>query len=384
MSGTKNQFAYLPASPIVLGLDAPDGSVRVEWRHFFHQLWTRTGGSVAGGPPIVGDAPSDGHTYGRLNASWTQVLPLSGGTMTGVLTLSGAPAGANDAANKGYVDSHVSSVVGAYLPLTGGTLTGPLVDQNSPYTPLQVYQMAYPAVVFSDTVDSSAYVPASFAGTQMAAVGGYIVSDAPVSAGWHNAVALMGVGVAHADNSNTWGLNTLLTDSANATIVSSGVGRLLQNELDFNVTSPNTVVFGLTLAGASVSQPSNAYAVVIDALGTNIRWGTGLLIQNNAANFAITIGYSGASSGASLNSQQVAFFSTDGTGAAHSVTLQALTGNILAINAAGTAINGQVGFNSTTPIAKPTITGAKGGNAALGSLLTALVSYGLITDATSP
>lgn len=376
MSGTTRNLAHLPASPIIIGLEAPDGTVRAEWRHFFAQLWNRTGGSVTGG--FLTDAPSDGHTYGRLNASWTQVLPTSGGALTGVLTLSGAPTGTNDAANKGYVDSHVGSVISGYLPLAGGTLTGQLLDQTSPYTPLQVYQMAYPAVVFSDTTDSSQYVPATFTGSQMAAIGGYIVTDAPVSGGLHNGVALMGVGVAHANNSNVWGLNTLLTDSANATVVSSGTGRLLQNELDFNVTSPNTVVFGLTLAGASVSQPTNAYAVVIDALGTNIRWNTGLLIQNNAANFAITIGYSGASSGVNLNSQQVAFFNTDGAGTMHSVTLQALSGNMLAIGAAG------IGFNSTTPIAKPTISGAKGGNTALASLLTALANYGLIADATTP
>lgn len=45
-------------------------------------------------------------------------------------------------------------------------------------------------------------------------------------------------------------------------------------------------------------------------------------------------------------------------------------------------VNGQVGFN-VAPIAKPTITGSRGGNAALASLLTALANYGLITDSTS-
>lgn len=42
-----------------------------------------------------------------------------------------------------------------------------------------------------------------------------------------------------------------------------------------------------------------------------------------------------------------------------------------------------VGFNNTNPIAKPTVTGSRGGNAALASLLTALANYGLITDSTS-
>lgn len=45
--------------------------------------------------------------------------------------------------------------------------------------------------------------------------------------------------------------------------------------------------------------------------------------------------------------------------------------------------NSGVAFNGTAPIAKPTVTGAKGGNAALASLLTALANYGLITDSSS-
>jgi hypothetical protein len=40
-------------------------------------------------------------------------------------------------------------------------------------------------------------------------------------------------------------------------------------------------------------------------------------------------------------------------------------------------------FYNTAPIAKPTVTGAKGGNAALTSLITALANLGLITDSTS-
>ena len=44
--------------------------------------------------------------------------------------------------------------------------------------------------------------------------------------------------------------------------------------------------------------------------------------------------------------------------------------------------NSTVGFNNTAPIARPTVSGLKGSNAALGSLLAALVAYGLITDTT--
>lgn len=44
---------------------------------------------------------------------------------------------------------------------------------------------------------------------------------------------------------------------------------------------------------------------------------------------------------------------------------------------------GDVGFYNTNPVAKPTVSGSRGANAALTSLLTALASQGLITNSTS-
>lgn len=103
MSGTTKQYAYLPSSPIVV--DAPNGDVRVEWRHFFHQLWNRTGGSTAGAGVGGADAPSDGHLYGRMNVTWVQALPLSGGSMLGTLTLQADPTAPLQAATKQYTDN---------------------------------------------------------------------------------------------------------------------------------------------------------------------------------------------------------------------------------------------------------------------------------------
>jgi hypothetical protein len=45
--------------------------------------------------------------------------------------------------------------------------------------------------------------------------------------------------------------------------------------------------------------------------------------------------------------------------------------------------DGNVGFFATAPAAKQTVTGSRGSNAALASLLTALAAYGLITDSSS-
>lgn len=67
-----------------------------------------------------------------------------------------------------------------------------------------------------------------------------------------------------------------------------------------------------------------------------------------------------------------------GTGPA-TATLTWTTPTGLSINPTGQ----HIGFNGTTPIAKPAFSGAKGGNAALASVIAALVAYGLGTDTTT-
>lgn len=73
----------------------------------------------------------------------------------------------------------------------------------------------------------------------------------------------------------------------------------------------------------------------------------------------------------SISNHGLAFFTNNGAPA-------------LQISSVGdTKINGKSGFNGTAPIAKPTVTGSKGANAALASLLTALASYGLLVDSST-
>lgn len=59
----------------------------------------------------------------------------------------------------------------------------------------------------------------------------------------------------------------------------------------------------------------------------------------------------------------------------------AATRNILTLGANGSAA--EIGFFGTGTTTKQTVTGSRGGNAALASLLTALANYGLITDSSS-
>jgi hypothetical protein len=81
------------------------------------------------GSGFIPEAPIDTSTYGRLNQAWNAVLPITGGSLTGTLTLAADPTVALGAATKGYADLK--------LALTGGTLTGPLLLAADPTAAMQ-------------------------------------------------------------------------------------------------------------------------------------------------------------------------------------------------------------------------------------------------------
>ena len=87
-------------------------------------------------------------TLGQLTAA---MLPLSGGTLTGGLTLPGAPTGAAQAANKGYVDQQVS----AALPLLGGSLSGVLTLSGAPQHSLDAATKGYADTIAASALSSS-------------------------------------------------------------------------------------------------------------------------------------------------------------------------------------------------------------------------------------
>jgi hypothetical protein len=62
----------------------------------------------------IGDAPSDGTSYGRISGIWNRVVNLAGDVMTGLLTLSGAPTAPLHAATKAYVDAKPAGNIVAF------------------------------------------------------------------------------------------------------------------------------------------------------------------------------------------------------------------------------------------------------------------------------
>jgi hypothetical protein len=86
-------------------------------------------------PGNLPEAPIDSYSYGRLNSSWQRVLPLSGGNLTGALTLQADPTQPLQAATKQYTDTRVLKA--------GDTMTGTLVLSGDPTQPLQAATKAY-------------------------------------------------------------------------------------------------------------------------------------------------------------------------------------------------------------------------------------------------
>jgi hypothetical protein len=77
----------------------------------------------------------------------TKFVPVTGGTLTGPLTLGTDPVNPYDASTKKYIDSQITvvnaSVSANYFPYSGGTLTGPLALSADPTTALQAATKQY-------------------------------------------------------------------------------------------------------------------------------------------------------------------------------------------------------------------------------------------------
>lgn len=97
---------------VVVALTAPDSNAPVITPPN-GLLWADT--SVPDPITSYVDAPSDGKTYGRMNATWSPALPLTGGTLTGNINLSPAAGGATLTLNK-----PASGVGGWIFGQTGG------------------------------------------------------------------------------------------------------------------------------------------------------------------------------------------------------------------------------------------------------------------------
>lgn len=153
-------------------------------------------------------------------------------------------------------------------------------------------------------------------------------------------------------------------------------GNLARITMQSNIIGGNIAVDGVTTFNNGVN------------VGTATGAGTGHVFASDlirasgntapAAGSGVEIGYVNTSTGGIV-------LSYNRTGAAYTPLL--IDASDISVRPSGSTkirANGTgVGFFNATPIAKPTITGSRGSNAALASLLTALASYGLLIDSST-
>lgn len=148
INGNINNNGTISASGIITTGQVPTAADHVTRKDYVDgQINTRlplTGGSMTGNITMSGStqvinatAPTD-NTHLANKAYVDTKLPLAGGTLTGNLTMGGTTQIANSTAptdnshltNKKYVDDRVASAISnagdTYLPLAGGTVTGNL------------------------------------------------------------------------------------------------------------------------------------------------------------------------------------------------------------------------------------------------------------------
>jgi hypothetical protein len=107
--------------------------------------------------------------------------------------------------------------------------------------------------------------------------------------------------------------------------------------------------------------------------------------KNNAGTLVVDINSRG---GVVIAPSGTATIALSVTGDSHSSFIQSWTPNggspTMAVAHDGSLFLGaNIGFYGTTPQPQPTVTGSKGGNAALASLMTALSGLGLVVDSTT-
>jgi hypothetical protein len=160
------------------------------------------------------------------------------------------------------------------------------------------------------------------------------------------------------------------TSTGGALSLRSGNGTTVAGDVTIiNGASTNTTFSstGVTFSMQTVQFVANQTNCIIKQADNTTNSATAATLTVRAANATGT-----TSTGGDL-------IVASGTGTTANGNVKINSGSTTRIQANGTGL----GFFAATPVAKPTVTGAKGGNAALASLLTQLVSLGLITDSST-
>lgn len=177
-------------------------------------------------------------------------------------------------------------------------------------------------------------------------VGGYVISKAPFpGGGWPTAVGVFAFGIAEANNSGAWGMNTSVADNYSS-VITSGTGKYIYAlEADMEFTSPNTAGIGIVVQGLASSQPSIAFGIScgpldLGAFNANTtpvgRWTHCFDTADATTDVALSIGRTGLTDAVGTSSQMVVMGYNDEAGVRKNLTFRAIGG----------ATNGQLSFTN--------------------------------------
>jgi hypothetical protein len=170
---------------------------------------------------------------------------------------------------------------------------------------------------------------------------------------------------------------TQLVAGTSASPPANPVATTATNNYNGGMYRPGSAGSGLTL-NLAWSGTGNATNITGGLHFTGAPEGTLTALGNHLDLYNGQFGIGVASGAMSIVASQNIYVMMDGAAVLHVTDSQVAT-----YGSTSLLVAGNFGCNGAGPIAKPTVTGAKGSNAALASLLTALAAYGLVTDSTS-
>jgi hypothetical protein len=212
------------------------------------------------------------------------------------------------------------------------------------------------------------------------------------------AVALYGEANRQAASSLVWGMNSRTIDNG------FGGLNIWGYECNLNIDNVTTTGLGIDLVGGSTVEPNLSTAVNIQAIGVfstpKKRWTYGLRTVAASCVVGVQIGPDG--DGPNRGSQPFHIMYSNSTGL-ESIAMAAISdsfGNMVLIGGGDATrlfalktpgstdaniqlLDDGVGFFGAFPTTRRVVSGSRGGNAALASLLTALGELGLIQDTTT-